>query len=203
MKEINFNTKMGHSDCLMFIDTETGKQVCSIMEDRSASAPPTRKRILVRSYLEEPSRSVHIETVNLKEGQKLEDVILAIAFHNGTIHLQLEDARGRFTRSKFVGGDSIEYTPDEYKAIKEYPKAYEDRGEKRHLYESFIKDHLIKSVIDEMKVPDETGQLPPCVSIAAGNTVVFAQRVHEADGGGIHIVVSENPREIYVDNKKK
>lgn len=134
MKEINFRTEMGHSNCLKFIDVETGKQVCSIMKDRSGSAPENRKRILVRSYLEEPSRSVHIETVNLKEGQKLEDVILAIAFHNGTIHLQLEDARGRFARSKFVGGDSIEYTPDEYRAIKDYPQAYEDRGKKTSLW---------------------------------------------------------------------
>lgn len=54
-----------------------------------------------------------------------------------------------------------------------------------------------------MKIPEENGELPQFVSIASENTIVFAQRVHENDGGGIHIVVSENTQEIYVNNKLK
>lgn len=38
------------------------------------------------------------------------------------------------------------------------------------------------------------------VTLSSGNTMVFVSKVHEEDGGGIHVVVAKNYEEQYINN---
>lgn len=86
-------------------------------------------------------------------------------------------------------------TETQNKAVQNYPKDYYNTSASSHIHEEVVKS-LIESAIKSLNDNPESNE----TRISTGNTIVFATRVHEEDGGGIHIIVSKNYEEIYIDN---
>ena len=86
-------------------------------------------------------------------------------------------------------------TENQNKAIQSYPVSFYDNSNSAQ-----ISDENTKAFIETtIKTLNENPELNS-THCSSGNVIVFAYRVHPEDGGGIHIVVSKNYEEIYIDN---
>lgn len=80
-------------------------------------------------------------------------------------------------------------------AIKGFPNEYRDTISYKQSSKEDIQHKIAAAVSSLISSGDEQ------VIIYSGNTMILVKEVHEEDGGGYHIVVSENYKEMYIGNK--